>query len=403
MPFDDLTSERVRQLLLTLLREMDPEKYASFFAYFTFGAGSGILLMGVGQTPQRELEDLKGKFERADLLELRDAGYIRLEERRDSTLEGRLTKRALDAYAEVKRESGAAERITSGDADMDDLAERLSNRVVRECGDQQVKRLKALQVDMVKRGILGSGVEEQGKVKIAIAFMDEYVEGMLRELLALARKARGRLEQRDADWIRRRIEGDLDHLKTGQAGCYVKSGQGQRTLGDYIQRKKASVRSELEIEVRTAALEARAQAAKAVAAKDVFISHASEDKQAVAKPLAEELRSRGFTVWYDDYEIKLGDSIPKKIDEGLGSRFGVVVLSPSFFAKNWPKKELEALLQREADGGVKVVLPVWHQVAVEDVRNHSKLLSMKKAAMMSKGVQAVADEIVEVIEEAAKA
>ena len=57
MPFEDLTSERVRQLLLTLLREMDPEKYASFFAYFTFGAGSGILLMGVGQTPQRELED----------------------------------------------------------------------------------------------------------------------------------------------------------------------------------------------------------------------------------------------------------------------------------------------------------------------------------------------------------
>jgi hypothetical protein len=400
MPFDDLTSARVRQLLLTLLREMDPEKYASFFAHFAFGGGSGILLIGVGQAPQRDIEELKGKLERVDLLELRDAGYIRLEDKRDGTFEGRLTKRALDAYAEMKGGSGAREAITSGDADMDDLAERLTNHVVGECGNQQVKRLKDLQVDMVKRGILGSGVEEQGKVKIAIAFMDEYVEGMTRELLALVRKARGRPEARDSDWIRRRIERDLDRLKTGQAGCYVKSSQGQRTLGDYIQRKKAGVKAALEIEVRTAALEARAQAAKAAAAKDVFISHASEDKEAVAKPLAEELRSRGFTVWYDDYEIKLGDSIPKKIDEGLGSRFGVVVLSPSFFAKNWPKKELEALLQREADEGVKLVLPVWHQVIVEDVRKHSKLLAMKKAAMMSKGVKAVADEIVEVIKEA---
>jgi TIR domain len=403
MSFDDLTSERVRQLLVTLLQEMDPEKYSSFFAYFAFGGGSGVLLIGVGQTPQRELEDLKGRIERADLLDLRDAGYIRLEDKRDGTFEGRLTKRAIDAYAEVKRESGAGERITSGDADMDDLAERLLNRVVRECGDRQVKRLKDLQVDMVKRGILGSGIEEQGKIKIAIAFMDEYVEGMMRELLALARKARGRLEKRDSDWIRRRIERDLDQLKTGQAGCYVKSGQGQRTLGDYIQRKKAGVKSELEIELRTAALEARTQATQATVVKDVFISHASEDKEAVAKPIAEELRSRGFTVWYDEYEIKLGDSIPKKIDEGLGSRFGIVVLSPFFFAKNWPKKELEALLQREADEGVKIILPVWHQVTAEEVRKHSKMLATKKAAIMSKGVTAVVEEIVGAIQDAGKA
>jgi len=403
MPFDELTSERVRVLLLTLLREMDPEKYASFFAYFTFGGGSGILLMGVGQTPQRELDDLKGSFERPDLLELRDTGYLRLEDKGDGTLEGRLTKKALDAYADVKRETGVAEQVTSGDADMDDLTERLSHRVLRECGNQQVRLLQDLQVDMVKRGILGSGIEEHGKIEIAITFMDKYAEDMRRELLALARKARGRLERRDTEWIGRRIGRDLDLLKTGQAGCYVKTALGQRQLGDHIQRKKAAVKSELEIEIRTAELEVRAEAARVPARKDLFISHASEDKEAVAKPLAEELRSRGFTVWYDDYEIKLGDSIPKKIDEGLGSRFGVVVLSPSFFAKNWPKKELEALLQREADEGVKVVLPVWHQITVGDVRSHSRLLAMKRAAMMSKGVKAVADEIVEVIQGAAKA
>ncbi len=331
-------------------------------------------------------------------MELRDAGYIWLEDKGDGTMEGRLTKRALDAYAEMKRASSAEEAITSGDPEIDDLAERLSNRVVGECGNQQVKRLKALQLDMVKRGTLGSGVEEQGNVKIAIDFMDEYVEGMLRELLALVRKAGRRPEQQDADWIRRRIERDLDLLKTGQAGCYVTSGLGQQQLGDYIQRKKAGVRAALEIEVRTAALEARGQAAKTVVVKDVFISHASEDKEAVARPIAEELRARGFAVWYDEYEIKVGDSIPKKIDEGLGSRFGVVVLSPSFFAKNWPKKELEALLQREADEGAKIILPVWHQVTADEVSKHSKLLATRRAALMSKGVKAVVDEIVDAIQ-----
>ena len=75
---------------------------------------------------------------------------------------------------------------------------------------------------------------------------------------------------------------------------------------------------------------------------DVFISHASEDKQAVVLPLAEALRKRGVSVWIDAAELQLGDSLSEKIDDGLaGSRFGVVILSPSFFGKQWPKRELD--------------------------------------------------------------
>ena len=404
MAFDDLTSERVRQLLQALLREMDPERFPSFLAYAPFGSsGWHLLIQGVGHTPLKELEDRTGTFERVDLEELRDAGYIRLQAKPDGMLEGRLTKRALDAGLEMTREGAQGDEVSSGDADIDHLVEPLSNRILAECDNRQVKRLHDLQVDMVKRGILGSGIEEQGKIKIAIDFMDEYVEAMMRELLGVVRKARGRLERRDTDWIRRRLERDLGLLKTGQAGCYVKSSHGQRHLGDYIQRKGAGIHSALEIELRTAALEARGMAsAKSGLARDVFISYASEDKDTVAKPIAEELRARGFTVWYDDYEIKLGDSIPKKIDEGLGSsRFGVVVLSPSYFAKNWPKKELEALLAREAAEGGKVVLPVWHQVTAEDVSAHSKMLATKRAARISDGVKVVVDQIVEVLQASA--
>jgi hypothetical protein len=62
-------------------------------------------------------------------------------------------------------------------------------------------------------------------------------------------------------------------------------------------------------------------------------------------------------VWLDDCELTLGDSLRRSIDQGLAqSRFGVVILSPNFFAKEWPQKELDALVSRE-DGGQKVILP----------------------------------------------
>lgn len=65
-----------------------------------------------------------------------------------------------------------------------------------------------------------------------------------------------------------------------------------------------------------------------------FISHASEDKSSVARPLANMLSERGVRVWVDESEIRVGDSLRNKIDEGLShSEFGVIVLSHSFLSK----------------------------------------------------------------------
>lgn len=67
---------------------------------------------------------------------------------------------------------------------------------------------------------------------------------------------------------------------------------------------------------------------------DLFISHASEDKEKLVKPLAELLRRYGARIWYDEFELKLGDSLSRRIDEGLRqAAFGLVVLSRRFFAK----------------------------------------------------------------------
>lgn len=70
---------------------------------------------------------------------------------------------------------------------------------------------------------------------------------------------------------------------------------------------------------------------------DYFISHASEDKDEFVRSLAEELRSLGTEVFYDELTLKVGDSLRRNIDRGLAtSRFGVVVLSEHFLKKNGP-------------------------------------------------------------------
>ena len=89
---------------------------------------------------------------------------------------------------------------------------------------------------------------------------------------------------------------------------------------------------------------------------DVFISHATEDKDEVARPLANALTAEGLQVWYDEFELRIGDSIRRKIDSGLArSRFGVVIISPFFFAKNWPQYELDGLVTREMTGQQEIL------------------------------------------------
>jgi len=130
---------------------------------------------------------------------------------------------------------------------------------------------------------------------------------------------------------------------------------------------------------------------------DVFISHAYEDKAAVARPLADKLASNGLTVWLDEAEIFVGDSLRAKIDEGLNrSQFGVVILSPNFFAKNWPKSELDGLLSRETDGK-KVVLPVWHNLGIQEIRSYSAILAGRAGVSTSLGLDSVAKQIIQTV------
>ncbi len=130
---------------------------------------------------------------------------------------------------------------------------------------------------------------------------------------------------------------------------------------------------------------------------DVFICHASEDKKEFVKPLADALVEQNIKVWYDEFELALGDSLREKIDYGLAnSTYGVVVLSKAFFEKKWPKEELDGLVSRQTSEGRKVILPVWHKVGYEDVKKFSPILAGKLAASSDQGIDAVVAQILDV-------
>jgi len=133
---------------------------------------------------------------------------------------------------------------------------------------------------------------------------------------------------------------------------------------------------------------------------DVFISHASEDKEQVVRPLAHALTDGGLSVWYDEFELKIGDSLRRKIDAGLAaSRFGVVVLSRSFFDKGWPNYELDGLVTLAVSGD-QVLLPIWHEITKQELLEYSPSLADKVARSTSTHtVQDIAVEIINLIKD----
>ena len=131
---------------------------------------------------------------------------------------------------------------------------------------------------------------------------------------------------------------------------------------------------------------------------DIFISHASEDKESVVGPLAVALRERELEVSYDEFELRIGDSLRRKIDSGIArSRFGIVVLSPAFFAKDWPQYELDGLATMSVSGK-QVLLPLWHGISKDEVMAQSPSLADKVALRTSDySVEEIAEEIATVV------
>jgi hypothetical protein len=128
---------------------------------------------------------------------------------------------------------------------------------------------------------------------------------------------------------------------------------------------------------------------------DFFISHAGEDKEQVARPLADALKAKRYRIWLDAGTLTVGDRMLRSIEQGLlKSRFGIVILSPAFFTKEWPLVELDGLFEQELVDNKKVILPVLYNITQDELRKKSPIIAGKIAVSYSNGLEHVVSEII---------
>jgi hypothetical protein len=116
---------------------------------------------------------------------------------------------------------------------------------------------------------------------------------------------------------------------------------------------------------------------------DVFVSHATEDKNYVV-PLVKALEAAGIRVWFDQNTLEWGDDLRSSIDRGLANcRYGIVVFSKAFLGKKkWTEYELNSLFALEKVGR-KVILPIWHGITRDDLIQYSPAFADRLAKISS--------------------
>ena len=131
---------------------------------------------------------------------------------------------------------------------------------------------------------------------------------------------------------------------------------------------------------------------------DVFLSHASEDKDDVARPLAALLRELGLRVWFDEFELRIGDNLVAKLNAGINaSRFGILVLSDAFFAKRWTNHELD-MLENLWVTEDRIIFPIWHNITLEEIRAfRAWLANIIGQSTATQTIEEIANEINDVI------
>jgi hypothetical protein len=279
----------------------------------------------------------------------------------------------------------------------------------------RAQELQNVATDFGRRNMVQSGMYLSARAKVIGKHAGSMAEARARTLLQAYEMAGQALDQTTLQ----EIYGEVDQLCEAQKRHFRQAARKMvshhfsapprskpeglvDTLAQEMEieldRVAAKVKRDLAIKHHEILLDGGRAALKGNAAAigtqwDVFISHASEDKLDFVHPLARALEKTGLKVWFDATALTVGDSLRRKIDEGLAhSRYGVVVLSPNFFAKPWPQEELDGLVSKEVSG-TKVILPVWHNIDLEGVRARSPMLAGRLAARSSDGMEKVVSDL----------
>lgn len=124
----------------------------------------------------------------------------------------------------------------------------------------------------------------------------------------------------------------------------------------------------------------------------VFLAYSHKDSEFVDR-LAKDLRNRGIRVWLDSNELKPGDSIQRRLDEGLStSGYMLAVLSKASLASQWATREMEMAMHRELKGKWPRVIPV----VIDDV-SPPKFLANKIFVDLGRNYEEGLDKVIQVI------
>lgn len=102
---------------------------------------------------------------------------------------------------------------------------------------------------------------------------------------------------------------------------------------------------------------------------DVFISHASKDKEDLIEELYHSLSKLGISIFYDKESLEWGDNWKERILNGTKrAEFAIIVISENFFDREWTERELSEFLNRQNRNGQKLILPIVHNITMQQLQ-----------------------------------
>lgn len=259
----------------------------------------------------------------------------------------------------------AQRSVNQIDKDIADLEKKMADLVKKEA--EKTKKIGDIQRSITKNTSQSTMNSKLRQIESCQKELSKILSDEADINKKIAEKRKRRVEA--ASKLQREEAAQAKKVEKQQKSLYEAYEQQIRELTEQIQMSENTVKNEKHIFDSVSDEEF-----------DVFVSHATEDKESFSDEFVKILQEKyNLNVWYDAISIKWGDSIRTEIDKGLiKSKFGVVILSRSYISKYWTNYELEGLFQRESNGG-KLILPIWHNITKLEVQQFSPSLAGKMA------------------------
>lgn len=258
----------------------------------------------------------------------------------------------------------ARRNLNQIDKELADLEKKMADAAKKEA--DKTKRVNDVQKSITKNT---SSSTLQSKMR--------QIQGYQNELVRIS-NTKADINKKIAD-RRKWRSGAMQKLQREELEEAKKIEKSQNAIYSNYEKRIAEISTQ---QVQTIAVQSKPQhlySERVDEEYDVFISHASEDKEGFADELCEELKASGIRVWYDALTMTWGDSLRSKIDNGLHkSKYGIVVISKDYIKKGWTNYELDGLFQREMTDG-KTILPIWHNITKKEVEAFSLTLAGRLA------------------------